>query len=244
MAPVAKWIELHMSQVTKLLRRRTDPRRTRWSRSQLSDEWESYVGRFAYPARREVRRLMRSSSRLVDLAVVFPGAMYALAHAARRAGSAREALALIEDGARTESGGARARAAAVAAPPAARSLPESRSTPAAGERELRAPRRQPSSRRARRTAPSGCSRSPSAPRPATRTSRCGSPISRSSASPASPSSCSACSPPTPGIRAPRRRARTRSSSCRGARRSPSTRRCARPRAGSTACASCCSSAPA
>ena len=68
-----------MSQVTKLLRRRAEPRRAAVVVPQLSDECESYVGRFAYPARREVRRLMRSSPRLADLAVVFPGAMYALA---------------------------------------------------------------------------------------------------------------------------------------------------------------------
>jgi len=47
-----------MSQVTKLLRQRTDPRRPPVL-PQHSDERESYAGRFAYPARREVRRLMR-----------------------------------------------------------------------------------------------------------------------------------------------------------------------------------------
>ena len=87
-----------MSQVTKLLRQRTDTRRA-VVLPQLSDERESYAGRFAYPARREVRRLMRSSPRLADLAVVFPGAMYALA-TRRGAQEMRDAaLALIEDGA-------------------------------------------------------------------------------------------------------------------------------------------------
>jgi hypothetical protein len=66
---------------------------------EYTDEWENIVGRFAYPARREVRRLMRSSSRLVDLAVVFPGAMYALATRWRSPETRREALALVEEGA-------------------------------------------------------------------------------------------------------------------------------------------------
>ena len=88
-----------MSQVTKLLRQRAEPRRPAVVLPQLSDERESYAGRFAYPARREVRRLMRSSPRLADLAVVFPGAMYALA-TRRGTQEARDAaIALIEGGA-------------------------------------------------------------------------------------------------------------------------------------------------
>lgn len=87
-----------MSQATKLLRPRTETRRN-VVLPPLSDESENYAGRFAYPARREVRRLMRSSPRLADLAVVFPGAMYALA-ARRGSQETRDAaLALIEDGA-------------------------------------------------------------------------------------------------------------------------------------------------
>ncbi len=88
-----------MSQVSKLLvRRRPDPRRPS-EPAKISDEWEGYVGRFAYPARREIRRLMRSSQRLVDLAMVFPGAMYALAAKRRPPNARREAIALVEDGA-------------------------------------------------------------------------------------------------------------------------------------------------
>jgi hypothetical protein len=87
-----------MSQVTKLLRQRSEPRRTAPA-PQLSDERESYASRFAYAARREVRRMMRTSARLADLAVVFPGAIYALA-TRRGSQEAREtAIALIEDGA-------------------------------------------------------------------------------------------------------------------------------------------------
>jgi len=67
--------------------------------SETSKEWEGYVGRFAYPARREVRRLMRTSTRLVDLAVVFPGAIYAMATRRRPAEARREAISMVEQGA-------------------------------------------------------------------------------------------------------------------------------------------------
>ncbi len=87
-----------MSQASKLLRRRVVPQRTT-EPSRISDEWESYVGRFAYPVRREVRRLMRSSARLVDLAMVFPGAIYALASKRRPVDVRRTAIAMVEEGA-------------------------------------------------------------------------------------------------------------------------------------------------
>ncbi len=87
-----------MSQPTKLLRQRTDPRRTLLL-PQLSEERESYAGRFSYPARREVRRLMRSSPRLADLAAVFPGAIYALATRRGTPEARDEAVVLIEQGA-------------------------------------------------------------------------------------------------------------------------------------------------
>lgn len=87
-----------MSHATKLLGRRIEVP-SGVPLSPLSDERESYAGRFTYPARREVRKLMRSSSRLADLAIVFPGAMYTLA--ARRCSSETRdaAIALVEDGA-------------------------------------------------------------------------------------------------------------------------------------------------
>ena len=50
MTPGAMWIEYDMTQPTKLLRRRPDPVEPPEPR-QLPGEWESYVGRFAYPAR-------------------------------------------------------------------------------------------------------------------------------------------------------------------------------------------------
>src|SRR5262245_43167053 len=91
-----------MSQVTKLPRQRTETRRA-VVLPQLSDERESYAGRFAYPARREVRRLMRTSARLADLAIVFPGAMYALATRRGPQESREAAMALIEEGAALKS---------------------------------------------------------------------------------------------------------------------------------------------
>ncbi len=65
----------------------------------LSQTLEAFVQRFAVPARREVRRLMRSSPRLADLAMVFPGAMYALATRQGPAAARQEAVALVEQGA-------------------------------------------------------------------------------------------------------------------------------------------------
>jgi hypothetical protein len=86
-----------MSQETKLVRPRTTQRRVATA-PQLSDERESYAGRFAQGVRREIRRLMRQSPRLADLAVVFPGAMYALATKRGTQQSRDAALALVEDG--------------------------------------------------------------------------------------------------------------------------------------------------
>jgi hypothetical protein len=65
----------------------------------LSQDVESAVQRFPVSLRREVRRLVRSSPRIADLAIVFPGLLYALA-ARRGTLTARlHATALIEDGA-------------------------------------------------------------------------------------------------------------------------------------------------
>ena len=87
-----------MSQATKLVRRRVEPRRAP-EPSPVPNEWESHAARFTYPARREARRLLRSSPRLVDLALVFPGAVYALATKRGPLAARRQALALIEEGA-------------------------------------------------------------------------------------------------------------------------------------------------
>ena len=64
---------------------------------------ERFANRFAYPARREVRRLMRSSPRLADLATVFPGAVHALATKRGPADARDKAIGLVEDGAALKS---------------------------------------------------------------------------------------------------------------------------------------------
>ena len=90
-----------MPQNVKSLKRPTDPRRTQ-ELSQLCDELERFAARFAYPARREVRRLMRSSARLADLATVFPGAIHALATKRGPADMRARATTFVEEGARID----------------------------------------------------------------------------------------------------------------------------------------------
>lgn len=65
----------------------------------LREDVEAAVQRFPSGIRREVRRLARSSPRLADLALVFPGLLFALA--ARRGSIAQrmQAKALVENGA-------------------------------------------------------------------------------------------------------------------------------------------------
>jgi hypothetical protein len=64
-----------------------------------SDELEEWAARFEVGVRREVRRLIRSSPRLADLAVVFPGLLHAIAGHHGSAAARFDALALIESGA-------------------------------------------------------------------------------------------------------------------------------------------------
>lgn len=59
---------------TSEARRRPRPRVAR-----LAPPVEAQVARYAAPVRRELRKLIRKSDRFADLAVVFPGAAYALA---------------------------------------------------------------------------------------------------------------------------------------------------------------------
>ena len=61
-------------------------------------ETESVVQRFPVQVRREVRRLVRSSPRIADLATVFPGLLFALAARRFPLESRMQATALIEDG--------------------------------------------------------------------------------------------------------------------------------------------------
>lgn len=91
-----------MPQNVKPLKLRSDPQRTQ-ELSQLCDELERFANRFAYPARREVRRLMRSSPRFADLATVFPGAIHALATKRGPADARNKAIGLLEDGAALKS---------------------------------------------------------------------------------------------------------------------------------------------
>ncbi len=65
----------------------------------LAPEIEEIVSRFPVAARREVRRLVRGSPRIGELAVVFPGAVYALAVRRGPAAQRLKALTLVEQGA-------------------------------------------------------------------------------------------------------------------------------------------------
>lgn len=65
----------------------------------LSDEAEALLRRYDGSVRRSVRRLLHASPRFLDLAQVFPGAMYALAARIGPAARRRKAIALVEEGA-------------------------------------------------------------------------------------------------------------------------------------------------
>ncbi|MEQ1711353.1 MAG: hypothetical protein ABL908_08120 [Hyphomicrobium sp.] len=78
--------------------RNSEPNRAR-DTEPLSAELEALVSRFNLPERREVRRLVRSSGRVADLAAVFPGAIYAIASRRGPAASRLHALSLVEQGA-------------------------------------------------------------------------------------------------------------------------------------------------
>lgn len=65
----------------------------------VNPEAESVVQRFPVPVRREVRRLVRSSPRIADLATTFPGLLYVLGQRRGTLETRLSALALIEGGA-------------------------------------------------------------------------------------------------------------------------------------------------
>jgi hypothetical protein len=65
----------------------------------LTTETENAVQRFPLSVRREVRRLVRSSPRMADLAIVFPGVLYALASRRGDEAARLDAKVMIEDGA-------------------------------------------------------------------------------------------------------------------------------------------------
>lgn len=67
--------------------------------TELSDTKERTIQRFPAAARREIRRLMRSSQRVADLADTFPGLLYALAVRYGPASNRLAALSAVEAGA-------------------------------------------------------------------------------------------------------------------------------------------------
>ncbi|MCH9806407.1 MAG: hypothetical protein K0U74_01620 [Alphaproteobacteria bacterium] len=74
--------------------RQSTPRATK-----LPADVEAQVARFSVPARRELRRLIRKSSRFADLAEVFPGAAYAIATRHGAPDLRDQAVNLVIDGA-------------------------------------------------------------------------------------------------------------------------------------------------
>jgi hypothetical protein len=87
-----------MSDELKIAERR-ERATTRYETLPLSEPLEALVQRYHVPVRREIRRLVRTSPRLADLASVFPGALYALAARRGPAATRLSALGLIESGA-------------------------------------------------------------------------------------------------------------------------------------------------
>jgi hypothetical protein len=84
--------------VSKSLELPRDPQRKSVD-AEADIELEALIVRFEPAVRRAVRRLVYSSYRVADLAIVFPGALYALASRRGPATQRRKALALIEQGA-------------------------------------------------------------------------------------------------------------------------------------------------
>lgn len=87
-----------MGTTTKPLEIRREPRRV-GTPTDVCEETEALIRRFDAAARRSVRRLVYSSSRIRDLVHVFPGAVFALATRRGTAARRRRALLLIEQGA-------------------------------------------------------------------------------------------------------------------------------------------------
>lgn len=84
--------------VPKLADRRAAPKSLRPAVI-LTNDQEALIARYAAPVRRELRRLIRSSERLAELASVFPGAVHALATRRGPPAARLQALSLIEQGA-------------------------------------------------------------------------------------------------------------------------------------------------
>lgn len=84
--------------VPKVADRRVAPKSVR-SAVTLSLDQETVISRYPQPVRRELRRLMRSSERVAELACVFPGALHALATRRGPPAARLQALSQIEQGA-------------------------------------------------------------------------------------------------------------------------------------------------
>lgn len=65
----------------------------------LPSDIEDFASRFAASERRNIRKLVRSTPRLAELALVFPGAAYALATARGPLAARKRAVVLVEEGA-------------------------------------------------------------------------------------------------------------------------------------------------
>lgn len=76
------------------------PSEVRRPKVNLTKQDERLVSRFDPPARRELRRLIRSSPRFAELADVFPGAAYALATRHGDKQQRRQAARMVRDGAK------------------------------------------------------------------------------------------------------------------------------------------------
>ena len=83
---------------TRSLLGRRDPERRATDADQGPD-LDTITRRFTPDARKEVRRLLRISPRIVDLAVIFPGALYAIVTPRLPAETRRQALDLVLSGA-------------------------------------------------------------------------------------------------------------------------------------------------
>lgn len=90
-----------MRATTRSLLPRADP--IRFFGPTLTEAQELQIARYAMPIRREIRRLMRGSTRVCDLAGVFPGALFAIATGYGSAEARREALEHVEAGAALKS---------------------------------------------------------------------------------------------------------------------------------------------
>ena len=87
-----------MPNLSKVPQRRAEAK-ARPEAPPLAPEIEEIVTRFPVGVRREVRRLVRDTPRLGELAIVFPGAVYALATKRGPAAERLKARSLVEQGA-------------------------------------------------------------------------------------------------------------------------------------------------